>query len=74
MIERLDGKKVKELTGFKLGNDILISDSDQMWTINEETGERKEAEKVRVIIEPSLLRFWIKECNLLEELGIERTI
>ena len=74
MITKLNEEKLKVLTGFKLGDDILISDSDHMYNFDEETGERKEVEKVRVIIEPSLLKFWIEECGLLEELGINGTI
>lgn len=61
----IDGEELKVLKGFKLNDgEVLISDSDKMGDL----------EEVRVVIEPSLLKYWIEECGLLEELGIEGTI
>lgn len=61
----IDGEELKVLKGFKLSDgEVLISDSDKMGDL----------EEVRVVIEPSLLKYWIEECGLLEELGIEGTI
>ena len=61
----IDGEKVKVFKGFKLPtNEILISDSDKI----------EDFEEVRVIIEPSLIKYWVEECNLLEEYGIDATV
>lgn len=61
----IDGEELKVLKGFKLSDgEVLISDADKMGDL----------EEVRVVIEPSLLKYWIEECGLLEELGIEGTI
>ena len=61
----IDGEELKVLKGFKLSDgEVLISDADKMGDL----------EEVRVVIESSLLKYWIEECGLLEELGIEGTI
>ena len=61
----IDGEELKVLKGFKLSDgEVLISDADKMGDL----------EEVRVVIEPSLLKYWIEEYGLLEELGIEGTI
>lgn len=61
----IDGEELKVANGFVLNDgEILLSDADQL-------GDLK---KVRVVIEPSLLRYWIEECDLLGQLGIEGTI
>ena len=61
----IDGEKLKVVNGFVLNEgEVLVSDADTI-------GDLK---KVRVVIEPSLLKFWIEECGLLEELGIDGTI
>lgn len=64
MIQSICGEKVKELKGYKMEEgSILISD-----------GEILDKEKVRVIIEPSLIKYWIEECGLLNELNIDVTL
>ena len=61
----INGEKVKVLNGFVMNEgEILATDACQL-------GDLK---KVRVIIEPSLLKYWIEECGLLEELGVDDTI
>ena len=61
----IDGEELKVLKGFKLSDgEVLISDADKMGDL----------EEVRVVIESSLLKYWIEECGLLEELGIDGTI
>lgn len=61
----IDGEKVKVFKGFKLSTgEILISDADKLG----------DCEEVRVIIEPSLIKYWVEECNLLEECGIDATV
>lgn len=64
MVQSIDGEKVKELKGYKMEEgSILISD-----------GVLVGKEEVRVIIEPSLIKFWIEECGLLDELNINATL
>lgn len=61
----IDGEKLKVLNGFILNEgEVLATDSPKFG----------DCEKVRVVIEPSLLRYWITECNLLEELGLNVTV
>ena len=61
----IDGEKVKVLKGFKINDkEVLISDSDRIG----------DCEEIRVIIEPSLMKFWIEACDLLKELGIDATV
>lgn len=61
----LDGEKLKVLKGFKLSNnEVLISDCDKFG----------DCEEIRVVIEPSLIKFWIEEEDLLKELDIDATI
>ena len=61
----IDGEKVKAFKGFKLSTgEILISDADKIG----------DCEEVRVIIEPSLIKYWVEELNLLEECGIDATV
>ena len=65
MLISLDGEKLKVLKGFKTdNNEVLISDCDKF-------GDYPE---VRVVIEPSLIKYWITDCGLLEELGIDATV
>lgn len=61
----IDGEKVKAFKGFKLSTgEILISDADKIG----------DCEEVRVIMEPSLIKYWVEEFNLLEECGIDATV
>jgi predicted Ser/Thr protein kinase len=69
----IDGEKLKKLKGFKIGNEILISDSDSM-TTTDANGNQVKAEEVAVLIEPSLIKYWITDCGLLDELGVNATL
>lgn len=61
----IDGEKLKVLNGFIINDgEVLVSDASRLGDF----------EKVRVVIEPSLLKYWIEECDLLGELGIDGTI
>lgn len=59
---KINGEKLKVLKGFKTNEcEILISDSDSIG----------ELEEVRVVIEPSLIRYWLEECDLADEVGVD---
>lgn len=61
----IDGEELKVLKGFKLSeNEVIISDADQLGDL----------EPIRVVIEPSLIKYWIEERGLLKEVGVEGTI
>jgi len=65
IITHIDGEKLKVLKGFQTNDgEILISDAVSF-------GDCKE---VRVVIEPSLIKHWLEECNLMEEVGVVGTI
>ena len=70
----VDGEKVLKATAFKLKSGLLISDSDKMYETDEKTGEKFPVEKVEVYIEPSLIKFWITDCGLLDDLKMRDDI
>lgn len=72
-IEMIDDNKVKKLKGFKIGNEIVISDCDSMNLVNDD-GSKTKIEPVTVVLEHGLLKWWIEECGLLEELGVDATV
>lgn len=61
----IDGEELKVLNGFIMNEgEIFVTDADKL-------GELK---KVRVVIEPSFIKYLVEECDLLEECGINATI
>ena len=59
----LNGEELMVWKGFKINeNEVIIMDEDS---------KLGDFEEFRVLIEPSLLRFWIEECGLLDGLGID---
>lgn len=59
-IKSVDGSKVIELEGFKIGDEILLSDSDSI-------GNYK---KVKVLLPQDYLEFLITDRGILEDLDI----
>lgn len=53
-----------EVTGFKTDNKILVLDCDNAYV------EDKELEKVKVFIPNEVIKIWIDDYDLLEELDI----
>lgn len=61
----IDGEELKVLHGFIMNEgEVLITDADKLGDF----------EKVRVVIEPSYIKYLVEECDLLEECGIDATI
>ena len=59
----LNGEELMVWKGFKINeNEVIIMDEDS---------KLGDFEEFRVLIEPSLLKFWIEECGLLDELDID---
>jgi len=58
----------KEYKGFLINGKVYVSDSDSM-----RIGE-VEVEQIPVIIEKDLIKFWITNCGLLDELGLNATV
>ena len=65
---------MENCTGFLINGSVLVSDSDSMRMANPKTGELEELEKINVMFDEGLLKYWIEECGLLDELGINATI
>ena len=61
----------KTFKGFLINGKVYVSDSDSMRMEDPKTGEMKEVEQIEVVIEKDLIKFWIEECGLLEELGFD---
>ena len=60
----LNGEELIAWKGFKTNeNEVIIMDEDAKFGNFEE---------FRVVIEPSLLKFWIEECGLLDKLDIDK--
>lgn len=64
----------KVYKGFLIDGVIYVSDSDSMRIKDVETGKMKEVEQIPVVIEKDLMKFWIEECGLLDELGIDASL
>lgn len=64
----------KKLKGFTINDSIYVDDSDSKSILNEKTGEFEKVKQVPVLIEKDLIRYWITDCGLLDELGIDATL
>ena len=66
MLVSIDGEKLMTLKGYKMEDgEILIVDKDTTLPDKEE---------VVIKIEPSLLKFWIHDRGLLDDLGLDVAI
>lgn len=63
-------EEVLIMNGYKIGNKIMISDSDIVQVMNETTGEYEDVKPIVVTLDKETLQIWIEEYGILEELGI----
>lgn len=58
------------MNGFPVGDKIMISDADMVSVINKETGNFEDVEPIIVTLHKEILKTWIEEYGILDDLGI----
>ena len=59
-----------EVSGFDIGNKILVSSADEVTVRNDDTGEYEKTKEIKVIIQIEDLKYWIEDYGLLDEIEL----